>query len=180
MFHTLAHPGKSCTPECSASCVKAGDPPSLTDARGNTYVLLTGEQGTPLMTPARLQMIGGQVNVRGLLVTRGSLQAIYVESMDKAEARHVTITGNLSCMFCTLLHPVKSCTPECSNACVKAGDPLLVTDAGGNMYVLLTGERGSPLITQARLDMMGGQVTVKGLLISRNGVQAIYVDDMQK
>ncbi len=60
------------------------------------------------------------------------------------------------------------------------GDPPSLTDAVGNMYILLTGEKGMTLMTPERIQMMGGQVTVKGLLVSRNGVQAIYVDSMQK
>ena len=132
------------------------------------------------MTPARLQMMGGQVNVQGLLVSRGPIQAIYVDSMEKAEAKQVTIAGKLSCTFCTLAHPDKPCTPECCTACVKAGDPPSVTDAKGNIYILLTGEQGSPLMTPARLAMMGGQVNVKGMLVNRNGIQAIYVDSIQK
>jgi hypothetical protein len=36
------------------------------------------------------------------------------------------------------------------------------------------------LMTPERIQMMGGQVTVKGLLVARNGIQAIYVDSMSK
>ena len=60
-----------------------GDPPSLTDAQGSLYILLTGEKGTTLMTPERIQMMGGQVTVKGLLVTRNGVQAIYVDSIQK-------------------------------------------------------------------------------------------------
>jgi|GEM_PF-1062841 len=179
-FCTLAHPEKPCTPECCVNCVKAGDPPSLTDAQGNLFVLLTGEKETKLMTPARLEMMGGQVTVKGMLVNQRGLQAIYVDSMEKAEPRQVNIAGRLSCTFCTLAHPDTPCTPECCMNCVKAGDPPSLMDAQGNMYLLLNGEQGVPLMTPARLQMMGGQVNVQGLLVNRGGIQAIYVDSMQK
>jgi hypothetical protein len=97
-----------------------------------------------------------------------------------AAAQDVTITGRLSCTFCTLANPDMSCTPGCCADCVKAGDPPSLTDAQGNMYLLLTGEKGMPLMTPERIQMMGGQVTVKGLLVARNGIQAIYVDSMSK
>ncbi len=95
-------------------------------------------------------------------------------------AKDVTITGKLSCTFCALANPDKACTPGCCADCVKAGDPPSLTDAQGSMYILLTGEKGMTLMTPARIEMMGGQVTVKGLLVNRNGIQAIYVDSMQK
>jgi hypothetical protein len=97
-----------------------------------------------------------------------------------AAAQDVTITGRLSCTYCTLANPDMSCTPGCCADCVRAGDPPSLTDAQGNMYLLLTGEKGMPLMTPERIQMMGGQVTVKGLLVARNGIQAIYVDSMSK
>jgi hypothetical protein len=179
-FCTLAHPEKLCTPECCAACVKAGDPPLLTDAQSDTFILLTREKGTPLMTPARLQMMGGQVTVKGLQVSRNGIRAIYVDAMEKAEAQQITVTGRLSCTFCTLANPDKPCMPECCTSCVKAGDPPSLTDAKGNLFLLLSGEKERPLMTPARLQMMGGQVTVKGLEVNRNGIRAIYVDSIQK
>ena len=179
-FCALANPDKPCTPGCCADCVKMGDPPSLTDAVGNMYILLTGEKGMTLMTPERIKMMGGQVTVKGLLVNRSGLQAIYVDSMNPVQAKEVTVTGKLSCTFCALANPDKPCTPGCCADCVKAGDPPSLTDAQGSMYLLLTGEKGMTLMTPARIQMMGGQVTVKGLLVTRNGVQAIYVDSMNK
>ncbi len=118
-----------------------------------------------------------------ILLAAGSIYLVFRASGAQpgaAEAKDVTITGKLSCTFCTLANPDKPCTPGCCADCVKMGDPPSLTDAVGNMYILLTGEKGMTLMTPERIQMMGGQVTVKGLLVSRNGVQAIYVDSMQK
>jgi hypothetical protein len=68
-------------------CVKAGDPPMLTDADGNMYLLISGEQAVPFMNPERMKMLGGQVTVKGLLVKGKGVQAIYVDSMEKVEAK---------------------------------------------------------------------------------------------
>jgi hypothetical protein len=179
-FCTLAHPDKPCTPEGCTAYVKAGNPPSLTDARGETFLLLTGEKGMPLMTPARLEMMSGQVTVKGLLVNRNGFQALYVEAMERADAKQVTVTGRLACTFCTLAHPDKACSPQCCVSCVKAGDPPSLTDAKGEMFLLLSSEKEAPLMTPARLEMVGGQVTIKGLRVNRNGLRAIYVDSLQK
>jgi hypothetical protein len=94
--------------------------------------------------------------------------------------KQVDMTGNLSCTFCKLAHPDKTCKPDCCKNCVKAGDPPLLTDAEGNMYILLTGEHEVPLMNAERMKMLGGQVTVKGMLVKGKGIQAIYVDSMEK
>ena len=94
--------------------------------------------------------------------------------------QQVTITGHLSCTFCKLAHPDMNCKPDCCKSCVKAGDPPLLTDAEGNMYLLLSGEKEVPLMNPERMKLLGGQVTVKGLLVKGKGVQAIYVDTIEK
>jgi hypothetical protein len=97
-----------------------------------------------------------------------------------ANGEQVTITGQLSCTFCKLANPNMSCKPECCTSCVKAGDPPMLTDADGNMYLLLTDKMGEALMTPERTKMLGGQATVTGLLVKGKGIQAIYVDSMVK
>jgi hypothetical protein len=144
------------------------------------YTLLTHEKGGLLMTPERLAMVGGQVTVKGLFVSRSGIRAIYVDSMEKATSQNVSITGRLSCTFCTLANPGMSCALGCCADCIKKGDPPLLTDAQGSLYLLLSGEKGTALMTPERMAMAGGQVAVKGLLVNRNGMRVIYVDSMQK
>ena len=118
-----------------------------------------------------------------ILLAAGSIYLVLSVSAAQpgaATAKDVTITGKLSCTFCALANPDKPCTPGCCADCVKMGDPPSLTDALGNMYILLTGEKGTTLMTPERIQMMGGQVTVKGLLVTRNGIQAVYVDSMSK
>ena len=57
----------------------------LTDAKGNSYLLLSGEQMKPLMTPERMNLLEEKVKVEGILVTRGGIQGIYVKKMEKAK-----------------------------------------------------------------------------------------------
>jgi hypothetical protein len=101
---------------------------------------------------------------------------------DKAatSGKQVTMMGNLSCTFCKLAHPDMTCKPDCCMNCVKAGDPPMLTGADGNMYLLINGEQGVPLMNPERMKMMGGQVAVKGMLVKGKGIQAIYVDSMEK
>jgi hypothetical protein len=92
----------------------------------------------------------------------------------------ISVTGTVTCTFCKLSNPDKPCAPGCCERCIKAGDPPLLTDAEGNQYILLSGEKGVPLMTPERNKMLGGMVTVKGVLVKGKGVQAIYVDKMEK
>ena len=96
------------------------------------------------------------------------------------KGQQVSMTGSLSCTFCKLAHPDMTCKPDCCMGCVKAGDPPMLTDADGNMYLLINGEQGIPLMNPERMKMLGGQVTVKGMLVKGKGIQAIYVDSMEK
>lgn len=97
-----------------------------------------------------------------------------------AKGKEVTVTGQLSCTFCKLSNPAKPCEKGCCEKCVKAGDSPLLTDAKGNQYVLVTGEKEATLMTPERTAMLGSQVTVKGVMVKGKGIQAIYVDSMAK
>lgn len=77
--------GATCTKQCCQDCVKSGDPVTLADAKGNLYILLSGEQMKPLMTTERMDMLQSKVKVTGIMVKRGGLQAIYVKKMEKAK-----------------------------------------------------------------------------------------------
>jgi hypothetical protein len=79
-FCKLMH--KTCEEGCCERCIKAGDPPLLTDSKGNQYILLTGEHEVPLMTPERYKMLGGKVTVKGIKIKGKGVQAIYVEHME--------------------------------------------------------------------------------------------------
>ena len=91
----------------------------------------------------------------------------------------VTITGLMSCTFCNLPAAGK-CTKECCQNCVKAGDPVLLTDAKGNLYILLTGEQMKPLMTPERMDLLQSKVKVTGIVVKRGGLQGLYVKKMEK
>jgi hypothetical protein len=98
----------------------------------------------------------------------------------EGKGEQVTITGQLSCTFCKLAHPDMVCKPDCCVACVKSGDPPMLTDAEGNMFLLVSGEKEVSLMNKDRMKLLGGQVVVKGILVKGKGIQAIYVDSIEK
>jgi hypothetical protein len=97
------------------------------------------------------------------------------------KGQEVTITGHMSCTYCKLAGGMThQCTPECCQACVKAGDSVLLQDGKENLYILLNKEKEKPLITPDRLPLVGGEVTVKGIMVKTGGLQGIYVEKMEK
>ena len=95
------------------------------------------------------------------------------------KGQDVTITGLMSCTFCNLPGGGK-CTKECCQNCVKTGDPVLLTDAKGELYILLTGEQMKPLMTPERMEMLESKVTVSGIMVQRGGIKGIYVKKLEK
>jgi hypothetical protein len=95
------------------------------------------------------------------------------------KGQEVTITGKLTCTSCNLPAAGK-CSKECCQGCIKSGDPTLLEDANGNLYVLLSGEHEKPLLTPERINLLTEKVNVKGMLVKRGGIQGIYVKEMEK
>jgi hypothetical protein len=96
------------------------------------------------------------------------------------KGKEVSLNGRLACTFCSLAHPGKPCKEGCCKGCIQAGDPPLLIDKEGTMYLLLGNENKKPVMTAERLELAGGPVTVKGLLVKGKGIQAIFVDSLAK
>lgn len=118
--------------------------------------------------------------VAGLAVLfAASVWAVDPMPMKKGEA--VTVTGNLSCSYCKMAAGVgHKCSPDCCAGCIKAGDAPVLQDQKDNLYLLINKEMGKPLLTPERLALIGHEVTVKGLLSKAGGLQAVYVESMEK
>lgn len=117
-----------------------------------------------------------------LVITAGAAFAVNADKhqMPMVKGEEVDLVGQLSCTACRFAHPDKPCAKQCCLSCIKAGDPALLTDAQGNMYILLNGELKKPLMNKERLGMAGGQIAVKGVLVKGQGVQVIFVETMKK
>lgn len=99
---------------------------------------------------------------------------------NEVAGKAVTTSGKLSCTACNLMKPGNPCPPGCCERCVQSGDPVLLTDAQGGRYILLTGTKGVPLMNEERYKMLSGNVKVSGTLVKGSGVTAIYVNKMDK
>jgi len=66
--------------ECATACAKAGNPIALVDAKGNAYVaagLKDHEPGRAFL----LDKMSQEVTVTGIVVKKGGVQMIYVDSV---------------------------------------------------------------------------------------------------
>jgi hypothetical protein len=104
----------------------------------------------------------------------------WAEDKGAGSGQEVTVTGHLTCAHCRLAAgPAHKCSPECCMGCIKGGDSALLQD-GKNIYLLLNKEKGKTLMTPERIAFAGGSVKVKGIMVKTEGMQAIYVETMDK
>ena len=115
-----------------------------------------------------------------VVVMSASFLVMAAHEQGGPKGKEVNLSGRLSCTLCTLSHPDKTCKKGCCAGCIKGGDPPLLVDEDGNMYILLSNEIKKPLMTPERLQLAGEKVTIKGLLIKGKGIQAIVVDSVEE
>jgi len=95
------------------------------------------------------------------------------------KGERLTVKGEVVDMWCYLeggdRGPAKR---ECATACAKAGNPIGIVDAKGNLFVAAGLEDHQP--AQAVLiGKMNSDVTVSGTVVKKGGVQMIYIDSVR-
>jgi hypothetical protein len=97
-------------------------------------------------------------------------------SSAQPKGERATIKGEVVDLWCYLeggdRGPAKK---DCATACAKAGNPIGVLDAKGNLYVTAGLKDHQPAQTLL-VDKMSQEVTVSGTLVRKGGVPMIYVD----
>ena len=95
------------------------------------------------------------------------------------KGQHSTITGEVVDLWCYLeggdRGPAKK---QCATMCAKAGNPIGLLDAKGNLYVTAGLKDHLPGQTLL-LDRMSDEVTVSGTLVRKGGVQMIYIESVK-
>jgi hypothetical protein len=113
-----------------------------------------------------------------LLVTLVTLVGMSaVNAQPKGE--RVTVTGEVVEMWCYLEAGDRGAAKKaCATACAKAGNPIAIVDAAGNLYVA-AGLKSHQPAQELLLDKMSERVTVTGTLVKNSGVQMIYIDSVK-
>lgn len=103
--------------------------------------------------------------------------ARWVSTQPKGE--HVTVTGEVVDMWCYMeggdRGPAKK---QCATVCAKAGNPIGLLDAKGNLY-MTAGLKDHQPAQALLLDKMSDTVTVTGTLVKKGGVQMIYIESLK-
>jgi hypothetical protein len=90
-----------------------------------------------------------------------------------------TITGEVVDMWCYLEGGDRGAAKKaCATACAKAGNPIAILDAKGDLYVTAGLKDHQPAQTLL-LDKMSELVTVSGTLVKKGGVTMIYVESVR-
>src|SRR6185295_5689798 len=95
------------------------------------------------------------------------------------KGEHTTIKGEVVDLWCYLEGGDRGAAKKaCATACAKAGNPIGLVDAKGNLYVtagLKDHEAGRAVL----LDKMSQEVTVSGTVVRNGGVQMIYIESVK-
>lgn len=67
---------------------------------------------------------------------------------------------------------------QCATACAKAGNPIGILDANGNLYVA-AGLKDHESAQTLLVNKMSDEVSVTGTVVKKGGVQMIYIDTIK-
>src|SRR6476661_6265542 len=96
-------------------------------------------------------------------------------AMAQPKGKTITATGELVDMWC--YYEGGDHGPQhkaCSTACAKAGNPIGLLQKDGQVYVL-AGMKDHQPAKDVLVQHMNENVTVKGTLVSKGGVNMLYV-----
>jgi len=95
------------------------------------------------------------------------------------KGERVTVTGEVVDMWCYLEGGDRGAAKKaCATACAKAGNPIGILDAKGNLYVA-AGLKDHQPAQALLLDKLSSDVTATGTLVRQGGVQMLYVDSVK-
>ena len=100
-------------------------------------------------------------------------------SMAQPKGERATIKGEGVDLWCYMeggdRGPAKK---DCATACARAGNPIGVLDAKGNLYVA-AGLKDHQPAQSILLNKMSDQVTVTGTLVKQGGVPLLYIESVK-
>jgi hypothetical protein len=95
------------------------------------------------------------------------------------KGEEVTVKGEVIDLWCYLEGGDHGADhKECAVMCAKAGNPIGILDAKGNVYVAMGIKEHQPG-RNVLIDKMAETVTVTGTLVRKGGVQVVYVKSVK-
>lgn len=111
----------------------------------------------------------------GLVFGMVAMVLTAVPCMAQPKGSTVTIKGEAVDLWCYMeggdRGPAKK---ECATACAKAGNPIGILDAKGNLFVAAGLEDHQPA-RDLLLQKMSEQVTATGTLVTKGGIKMLFI-----
>jgi len=99
-------------------------------------------------------------------------------ALAEPKGKNVTTKGELVDMWCYFEGGDHGADHKaCSTACAKAGNPIGLLQSDGQVYVLAGMQDHQPA-KDMLVDHMNDNVTVKGTLVSKGGINMLYVSEV--
>ena len=114
-----------------------------------------------------------------LLIATIAILLTAVAGLAQPKGPTVTVKGEVVDLWCYLEGGDRGAShKECSTTCAKAGNPIGILDAKGNLYVTAGIQDHQPA-REVLIDKMNDNVTVTGTLVTKGGVRMLYVKSVQ-
>lgn len=120
-----------------------------------------------------------RIDVFKLLIATVAVLLTVVVGLAQPKGPTVTVKGEVVDLWCYLEGGDRGTShKECSTACAKAGNPIGILDAKGNLYVTAGIQDHQPG-RDVLIEKMNDNVTVTGTLVKKGGIQMLYVKSVQ-
>ncbi len=120
-----------------------------------------------------------RMDISKLLIATLAVLLTAVAGLAQPKGPTVTVKGEVVDLWCYLEGGDRGPSrKECSTACAKAGNPIGILDAKGNLYVTAGIQDHQPG-REVLLEKMNENVTVTGTLVKKGGVPMIYVKSVK-
>ncbi len=132
-------------------------------------------QGGSMMKQRAIVLTGFLAVLLALAVSSAASQS----KEGEAKAKEQTVKGEVVDLWCYLDEGERGAShKECGITCAKAGSPIGILDAKGNVYVAL-GKKAHESDRDALISKMAETVTVTGRVVKKGGVQVVYVSSIK-
>ncbi|TLY31699.1 MAG: hypothetical protein E6K56_04460 [Ignavibacteria bacterium] len=100
-------------------------------------------------------------------------------AMDQSKSKEKTVKGEVVDVWCYLDDGSHGAGHKaCATTCAKAGNPIGILDAKGNLYVAMGSNDHQPG-RELLIDKMSETVTVTGKLVKKGGTQVLYISSVK-
>ena len=114
-----------------------------------------------------------------MLIPALLLMVNVTEVMGQSKSKEKTVKGEVIDLWCYLDDGSHGAGHKaCATTCAKAGNPIGILDAKGNIYVAMGSNDHQPG-REILIDKMSDTVTVTGKLVKKGGMQILYISSVK-